>query len=322
MIELAEPFAMSQPAISKHLKVLERAGLISRGRDAQRRPCRLEAKPLAEADRLARELPPALGGQLPAPRRAARRAEGRAETERDEAPEEEALKSATGVARPQAAPALAGVTSASCSIRLPMSSNELWRLTVKRMLGLFIGTAGNVLTQQKKPRSRSARDGGDGGGRGVVVDHARSGVASLVARRQVRLAPGRRARSVIRSWSSACMSLELGAEMQLGRSQRRAQARRRNRARRRSAGRRSDARDRAARAWASASAPPVAPNAFDSDTATTTRSTRRAGSAPRRDRGGRSSSSRAHRPRTGAAWGSAASSSASPANGAKSPSIE
>jgi len=49
VMELAEPFAMSQPAISKHLKVLERAGLISRGRDAQRRPCRLEAKPLAEA---------------------------------------------------------------------------------------------------------------------------------------------------------------------------------------------------------------------------------------------------------------------------------
>ena len=47
--ELAEPFDMSQPAISKHLRVLERAGLISRGRDAQRRPCRLEAKPLAEA---------------------------------------------------------------------------------------------------------------------------------------------------------------------------------------------------------------------------------------------------------------------------------
>jgi DNA-binding transcriptional ArsR family regulator len=47
--ELAQPFAMSQPAISKHLKVLERAGLISRGRDAQRRPRRLEAKPLAEA---------------------------------------------------------------------------------------------------------------------------------------------------------------------------------------------------------------------------------------------------------------------------------
>jgi DNA-binding transcriptional ArsR family regulator len=48
--ELAEPFAMSQPAISKHLKVLERAGLITRGRDAQRRPCRIEANPLAEAD--------------------------------------------------------------------------------------------------------------------------------------------------------------------------------------------------------------------------------------------------------------------------------
>ncbi len=49
VMELAAPFAMSQPAISKHLKVLERAGLISRGRDAQRRPCRLNAKPLAEA---------------------------------------------------------------------------------------------------------------------------------------------------------------------------------------------------------------------------------------------------------------------------------
>lgn len=48
--ELAKPFAMSQPAISKHLKVLERAGLISRGREAQRRPRRLEAKPLAEAN--------------------------------------------------------------------------------------------------------------------------------------------------------------------------------------------------------------------------------------------------------------------------------
>src|SRR5262245_838193 len=48
--ELTKPFAMSQPAISKHLRVLERAGLISRGRVAQRRPCKLEPKPLAEAD--------------------------------------------------------------------------------------------------------------------------------------------------------------------------------------------------------------------------------------------------------------------------------
>src|SRR6187402_1992481 len=50
VMELAKPFAMSQPAISKHLRVLEHAGLISRGRDAQRRPCRIEAKLLAEAD--------------------------------------------------------------------------------------------------------------------------------------------------------------------------------------------------------------------------------------------------------------------------------
>jgi DNA-binding transcriptional ArsR family regulator len=49
VLELARPFAMSQPAISRHLKVLERAGLISRGQDAQRRPRRLEARPLAEA---------------------------------------------------------------------------------------------------------------------------------------------------------------------------------------------------------------------------------------------------------------------------------
>ena len=49
VMELAEPFDMSQPAISKHLKILERARLISRGRDAQRRPCRLDAKPLEEA---------------------------------------------------------------------------------------------------------------------------------------------------------------------------------------------------------------------------------------------------------------------------------
>ncbi|MGH9775634.1 MAG: ArsR/SmtB family transcription factor [Candidatus Acidiferrales bacterium] len=48
--ELARPFAMSQPAISKHLKVLERAGLISHGRDRQRRPRRLEAQRLGEAN--------------------------------------------------------------------------------------------------------------------------------------------------------------------------------------------------------------------------------------------------------------------------------
>jgi DNA-binding transcriptional ArsR family regulator len=47
--ELAAPFAMSLPAISKHLKVLERAGLIARGREAQWRPCRLEARPLKDA---------------------------------------------------------------------------------------------------------------------------------------------------------------------------------------------------------------------------------------------------------------------------------
>ena len=47
--ELAEPFDMTLPGVSKHLKVLERAGLISRGRVAQTRPCRLEAAPLGEA---------------------------------------------------------------------------------------------------------------------------------------------------------------------------------------------------------------------------------------------------------------------------------
>jgi DNA-binding transcriptional ArsR family regulator len=46
--ELAEPFEMSLPAVSKHLKVLERAGLVTRGRDAQRRPCRLAAEPLRD----------------------------------------------------------------------------------------------------------------------------------------------------------------------------------------------------------------------------------------------------------------------------------
>jgi DNA-binding transcriptional ArsR family regulator len=51
VLELAEPFDMSQPAISKHLKVLERAGLIQRSRDGQRRPCRLVASPLREVER-------------------------------------------------------------------------------------------------------------------------------------------------------------------------------------------------------------------------------------------------------------------------------
>jgi DNA-binding transcriptional ArsR family regulator len=47
--ELAEPFEMSLPAVSKHLKVLERAGLVARGREAQWRPCRLDARPLKDA---------------------------------------------------------------------------------------------------------------------------------------------------------------------------------------------------------------------------------------------------------------------------------
>lgn len=51
VMELAEPFAMSQPAVSKHLRVLETAGLISRGRDGTRRPCRIEGAALARAQR-------------------------------------------------------------------------------------------------------------------------------------------------------------------------------------------------------------------------------------------------------------------------------
>jgi DNA-binding transcriptional ArsR family regulator len=46
--ELAEPFAMSGPAVSKHLRVLERAGLLTRGREAQRRPCSLEGRPIRQ----------------------------------------------------------------------------------------------------------------------------------------------------------------------------------------------------------------------------------------------------------------------------------
>jgi len=49
VLDLAEPFDMTQPAVSKHLKVLERAGLIARSREAQRRPCHLEPEPLKQA---------------------------------------------------------------------------------------------------------------------------------------------------------------------------------------------------------------------------------------------------------------------------------
>ena len=49
--ELSEPFSIAPPSMTKHLKVLERAGLISRSRDAQRRPCRLESAPLREVDK-------------------------------------------------------------------------------------------------------------------------------------------------------------------------------------------------------------------------------------------------------------------------------
>jgi DNA-binding transcriptional ArsR family regulator len=49
VLEIAKPFAMSLPAISRHLKVLEKAGLVTRGRDAQWRPCRLRAEPLGQA---------------------------------------------------------------------------------------------------------------------------------------------------------------------------------------------------------------------------------------------------------------------------------
>src|ERR1700687_2671558 len=71
VMELTRPFAMTQPAISKHLKVLERAGLISRGRDAQRRPRRLEARPLAEANQWLGGFLPFLGGPIPTPGRSA-----------------------------------------------------------------------------------------------------------------------------------------------------------------------------------------------------------------------------------------------------------
>ncbi len=63
MGELAEPFAMSLPAVSRHLKVLERAGLIARGREAQWRPCRLAAAPLRRGGGVARDLPAVLGAE-------------------------------------------------------------------------------------------------------------------------------------------------------------------------------------------------------------------------------------------------------------------
>ena len=66
--ELAEPFDMSLPAVSKHLRVLERAGLIARGREAQWRPCRLEARPLKQVADWAEQLPPHLGSTPRPPR--------------------------------------------------------------------------------------------------------------------------------------------------------------------------------------------------------------------------------------------------------------
>ena len=67
--DLAEPFEMSMPAISKHLKVLERAGLVARSREAQWRPCRIEAAPLKDVAEWVETLPPHLGA---APRPARR----------------------------------------------------------------------------------------------------------------------------------------------------------------------------------------------------------------------------------------------------------
>src|SRR3984893_5295090 len=66
--ELAEPFAMSLPAVSKHLKVLERAGLIQRSREAQWRPCRLAAGPLKDAADSLEHYRPFLGGAVDRPR--------------------------------------------------------------------------------------------------------------------------------------------------------------------------------------------------------------------------------------------------------------
>ena len=66
--ELAEPFDMSMPAVSKHLRVLERAGLIARRKEAQWRRCRIDAAPLEGSGHLGRALPPDLGAATRSPR--------------------------------------------------------------------------------------------------------------------------------------------------------------------------------------------------------------------------------------------------------------
>jgi uncharacterized protein YndB with AHSA1/START domain/DNA-binding HxlR family transcriptional regulator len=99
--ELAEPFAMSQPAISKHLRVLERAGLISRGRDAQRRPRRIEGKWLAEADEWLERYRPLCGAQRRAPRPLAGRTEREVRSQRPKRPTKpEVTNRETNVTRP------------------------------------------------------------------------------------------------------------------------------------------------------------------------------------------------------------------------------
>ena len=95
--ELAEPFEMSMPAVSKHLKVLERAGLITRGREAQWRPCRIEPAALKERRRMARALPRLLGGEPRPPRRIfeGTSGEGRAETKTQARPQTQDLMRST-----------------------------------------------------------------------------------------------------------------------------------------------------------------------------------------------------------------------------------
>jgi DNA-binding transcriptional ArsR family regulator len=75
--ELSAPFEISGPAISKHLRVLEEAGLIRRGREAQRRPCELTADPLREVAEWTRGVPAVLGRELGSARRLPPRAPGR-----------------------------------------------------------------------------------------------------------------------------------------------------------------------------------------------------------------------------------------------------